>query len=128
MDDYLTPEMLEQSGFDQTSYDVGPQSDGTYEIPSSAQPTNTAWDAGGGTTGDYRGALDILRLGIGAVSQYKKNSQFLDYQRYEATQGGLFPQGRPNAQMVQGQASVSAFGNPMMLMLMAGFAILLLRK
>jgi hypothetical protein len=108
-------------------YGVGPQSDGTYQIPNNAQPSNQQWDTGGGTRGSYGGdVLGILRDGVGAWSQYQRNNQFLDYQRFEATQGGVFRQGAPN--QYTGAVAARATIDPMLLILMAGAAYLLLRK
>lgn len=119
---------------DSWSYDggglssVGPNNNGTYNVPSSAQTYNTPWDAAGGGLGQYgNDVFQVLQQGIGVYSQYKKNQQFLDYQRYEATQGGVYQQGRPNpttGAVVQARAT----GNPLMLILLVGGVILLLRK
>jgi hypothetical protein len=128
-EEFSLSDVLRQSDYQQADWDVGPQNDGTYTIPDSAQPVNQQWDTGGGQSGNYGGqVLAILQQGIGAVSQYKKNQQFLDYQRYEATSGGVFAQGRPNPMLMpQAQANVSLFGNPVVLLMVVGVAVLLLR-
>lgn len=126
MDESLA-DQLNASGYVMPTYDVGPQSDGTVMVPNNALPTNQQWDTGGGSLGQYGSQVfGILRDGIGAWSANKRNEQFLDYQRYEATQGGVFRQGAPNqySGVVQARASV----DPMMLLLIVGAAILLLRK
>lgn len=75
-------------------YGVGPNTNGTYTVPDAAQPNNTPWDTAGGTLGNYNSdVFGILRDGIGAWSQNQRNNQFIDYQRYEANQGGVFRQG-----------------------------------
>lgn len=128
MDGELTFGALDSSGYVMPDYDVGPQNNGTFSVPRSAQPTNTPWDSAGGTLGNYgNGVLGILQQGIGAWSQYQRNNQFLDYQRYEATSGGVFTQGRPNPMPISAQVSART-SNPMMLILIVGAAILLLRK
>jgi hypothetical protein len=118
--------MAEYGNFDFTS--VGPNSNGTYTVPAAAQPNNTPWDTAGGTLGNYSNEVfGILRDGIGAWSQYKKNDQFLDYQRYEANQGGVYRQGYP-AGTATATVSAGAAGNPLLMIMLIGAAILLLRK
>lgn len=108
---------------------VGAQSDGTYSVPAAAQPNNVAWDTGGGFLGQYGDdVFSILREGVGAWAQYQRNNQFLDYQRFEATQGGLYRQGVPAGQMrANGAVQVSGNNNMLMILLVVG-AVLLLRK
>ncbi|MYM39656.1 hypothetical protein [Duganella qianjiadongensis] len=115
-------------GFVPETYDVGPTNDGTYNVPTAAQPNNQPWDAAGGTLGQYstKDVIGLLRDGIGIWSQNKRNNQFLDYQRYEATQGGVFTQGRPVG--TRATVTAQASGNPTMLILLIGGALLLLRK
>lgn len=111
-----------------SSGNVGPQNNGTYSVPSNAQPVNQQWDTGGGSLGQYGNQVfGILRDGIGAWSANKRNEQFLDYQRYEATQGGVFRQGAPNQQYT-GTVAARTNIDPMMLILMVGAAVLLLRR
>jgi hypothetical protein len=114
--------------WDEEFSNIGPNSDGTYSVPTAAQPSNRPWDTGGGTLGNYSSdVISILRDGIGAWSQYQRNNQFLDYQRYEATQGGVYRQGYP----AQGAVTVAAGTNlspTLMLMMGAVVVVLLLRK
>jgi hypothetical protein len=128
-ENYSLADVFGNADYQGPDWDVGPQNNGTYNIPASAQPVNQQWDSGGGQVGNYGGQiLGILQQGIGAWSQNKRNQDFLDYQRYEATAGGVYAQGRPNPVLVpQAQASVSAFGNPIVLLMMVGAAVLLLR-
>jgi hypothetical protein len=75
---------------------VGPQSDGTYEFPTEAQPNNQPWDTSGGQPGMYGGdVLQVLTAGINAWSANKARSDFIDYSRVESTNGGTFRQGQP---------------------------------
>lgn len=78
---------------------VGPQSDGTYQVPATVQANNGPVDVGGTPAGSYSGNIsDIFKYGLqvlGTVGNYNLASQALDYKRYEATQGGLYVQGRP---------------------------------
>lgn len=85
---------------DAQSYMVGPQQDGTNLIADSAiiaQPADTA----GGMPAQYeQGILDIFKFGIGAWADNQKSQQLFEYKKFEATNGGLFQQGR-NAYMPQ---------------------------
>jgi len=73
---------------------VGPQTDGTYSYPSNAQPNNQPWDTSGGANGNYsKDVLDVLKFGVGTWQQAQSRSDFYDYKRFEATNGGLFMQG-----------------------------------
>ncbi len=108
---------------------VGPTNAGTYNVPAAAQPVNRQWDSAGGTLGQYgNDVFAILAQGIGAWSQYKRNDQFLDYQRYEATQGGVYQQGRPTQIPFDGSVQARAAFSPLTLILLVGGAVLLLRK
>lgn len=103
---------------DITSYDygnafdlgggAGPNSDGTFNVPLAAQPTNQPWDIAGGQSGQYGSAvMDILKYGIGAWSSTRQTQNMLDYRRFEATNGGTFQQGQAaNVQAVQRQNSL----------------------
>ena len=79
------------------SYDlgVGPQSDGTSITPGAGIIPSPV-DAGGGAPASYsKDVLDLFKVGVGAYSQQKQQSNLLDYKRYEATQMGLWRQGQP---------------------------------
>lgn len=74
---------------------VGPQSDGTYVQPSASQPNNQPWDTSGNANGNYtKDVLDILKFGVGVAQQQSSQNAFYDYKRFEATNGGIFLQGR----------------------------------
>lgn len=121
---------LSSVGYEMPDWSVGPNNNGTYNVPDTAQTSNRPWDAAGGSLGNYGGDVwQVLSQGVGVWSQYKKNQQFIDYQRYEATQGGVFQQGRPAGSYQTGVAvRANAQGNPLMLLLLIGGAVLLLRK
>lgn len=108
---------------------VGPQTGGTYDIPATAQQSNLPWDTPGAVRGQYGSdVLGILSQGIGVWSQYAQTNQMLDYRRYEATNGGVYAQGRPAGQMAAtGRVQVSGNSN-MLLLLLIGGAFLLLNK
>ncbi|MFZ3219886.1 MAG: hypothetical protein WA174_07625, partial [Rhodoferax sp.] len=76
---------------------IGPQTDGT-NLPSPVsiipQPTDTA----GGAPAQYtQQVLDLFKFGIGAVAQNEQTRQMFDYKKFEATNGGLYQQGRSAA-------------------------------
>lgn len=77
------------------SFDTGPQTDGTYNIPTTAmavQPT----DAGGGPPADYStSVLDLFKFGVGVWQQDQSQQRLIDYKRFEATNSGLYQQGQP---------------------------------
>lgn len=109
---------------------VGPQTGGTYSLPDAAQPNNTPWDTPGGSSGQYgANVLDILNRGIGAWSQDQTQRNFIDYSRYEATNGGIFQQGYGAFPGVRGGVAVQAGGNGnMMLLILIAGAFFLLHK
>ncbi len=76
------------------SMDVGPQTDGTFNIPITAGsiiPT----DAGGGPPAEYEGSvLDLFKYGVGVWQQDKQQNALYDYKRFEATNNGLWQQGQ----------------------------------
>lgn len=107
---------------------VGPNSDGTYNVPAEALPSNTPWDTAGNSVGNYGSdVIGLLRDGIGAWSQNQNNQQFLDYQRFEATQGGVYRQGVP-ANGLPVTVAARATMSPLMLIMIGGVVLLLLRK
>jgi len=106
----------------------GPQSDGTFNPPAAAQPYNQPWESGGGTPANYGGTavLGILSQGIGAWSKYQTSKDFLDYKRYEATNGGLFAYGRPAGGIAAG-AQINTGGNFMPLLIIGALIFVALR-
>lgn len=126
------PDIYDADGYDQNGYydlTVGPTNNGTYNVPAAAQPVNQQWDTGGGTLGQYSGdVFTILSQGIGAWSQYMGNQQLLDYKRFEATQGGVFQQGKSTQIPLGGTVTARASFNPLTLMLIVGGVFLLLRN
>lgn len=105
---------------------VGPQSDGTYGVPSlslTAQPQ----DAGGGSPGQYTGqVLDIFKYGVGVLGAAYQNQQMLDYKRYEATGGGVYQQGAAAGVRVTGNGATVGLSTNMLLLI--GLGIFLLTK
>ena len=77
--------------------DVGPQTDGTNILaPTSTIPVPN--DAAGGAPAQYTTqVLDLFKFGVGALADYSKTQQLFDYKKFEATNGGLYQQGRSAA-------------------------------
>lgn len=74
---------------------IGPSTDGTYGIPTTAQPNNDPSNTAGFPSITSGSALDILKFGVSAITDSWKFGQVLDYKRFEATNGGVFAQGKP---------------------------------
>lgn len=95
----------------------GPSTDGTYSIPTSAQPVNLPSNTAGFPSFTGQDALDVLKYGVGVISDSWKFSELLDYKRFEATKGGVYQQG----QYANGAAVRFSGSNPL---LMAGVLLL----
>ena len=96
---------------------VGPQTDGT-NLPADASITAAPVDAGGGAPASYsKDILDVFKYGVGAYTSQQNYKNMLDYKRYEATQTGLWAQGRPTV------FSQSANGGAGGLVIMAAIVI-----
>lgn len=112
-----------QTGDPYYTQSVGPQADGTYGIPPTGQAV-TPIDAGGGPSGNYGPAiLDIFKFGVGAYQQNQNMTAAYDYRRFEATQAGLYQQGRPAN--LYGNANGGPSGMLIFFALMIGGVILL---
>lgn len=98
--------------------DVGPQTDGT-NLLSVISTVPTPSDTAGGAPANYaQPILDLFKFGISAASAANSQQQILDYRRFEATNGGLYQQGR-------GAAMPSArTGGSMSSLMMMGIAAL----
>lgn len=84
---------------------VGPQTDGTYSVPQTAQPVNDPSNTAGYSAATPAWVGDVLTKGIGVLGQYLNTSQLIDYRKAEATNGGIYYQGRPALfNTVNGQA------------------------
>lgn len=104
---------------------VGPQSDGT-NIPADASITPSPVDAGGGVPASYsKDILDVFKYGVGAYTSQQNYKNMLDYKRYEATQGGLYMQGRPT---VFSQAANGGSGSLVILAAIVIGAVVLLQN
>lgn len=96
----------------ETAYDfgsTGPQTDGTYDIPESALQVNDPSNTAGYPSSNDSDLFSILKFGVGAATDIYKFNSGLDYKRYEATQGGIFEQGRASSvpRIASGKISIS---------------------
>lgn len=104
---------------------VGPQTDGTYAIPSAAQPNNSPQNTAGYPADSSSSALDILKYGVGVITNAWQFNSMLDYKKFEATNGGLYRQGAPAPLSVQ----AGGMGSPLILALLAlGGYLLFVKK
>lgn len=94
--EYFTPYGAADIGSDPYGIsNVGPKSDGTFGIPTSAGAV-TPYDAGGGPSANYGAQImDVFKFGVGVWQQQQNQTAMLDYKRFEATQNGLYQQGKP---------------------------------
>ena len=95
MDDLSGVDYFDVGG--ETAYDfgdIGPQTDGTYDIPATALQVNDPSNTAGYPSSSDDNLFSILKYGVGAATDVFKFKSGLDYKRFEATQGGLFEQGR----------------------------------
>lgn len=102
---------------------VGPQPDGTYAYPAAALPNNLPANTAGNPSISDPSAFDILKYGVGVVTDLYKTGQAMDYNKWMATNGGIYREGRPA--VVSGIATGTATGR---LLLFGGIlaAVLLL--
>lgn len=117
-------------GSDLSIYDIGPQPDGTYSAPSPALPVNNPANVAGNPSVTSLSGLDVLRAGTGILSQVAQwdlSRQFLDYKRYEATNGGLYRQGVPAGYIRTANGQITA-STPWTLILLAVAAVFIIKK
>lgn len=107
------------------AFTVGAQPDGTYAFPQAAQPVNNPSNTAGysSLTPDWVG--NVLTQGVGVLGQYFSNEQMLDYRRFEATNGGMYQQGRP---ALLSQNSKSNMNTILIIALAFGAVFLLVKK
>jgi hypothetical protein len=123
MDGIFDPAAYGVSDNPQYNFSIGPQGDGTYNVPSTAIPV-TGSDTGGAGYNYAPGVFQLLNNGLGVFGNLYGQSQQLDYKRYEATQAGLIAQGQAAGQVASAQ--ISAINSNKMLMILGVFAVLAL--
>lgn len=102
----------------------GPQSDGTYVTPSTAQQINNPANTAGNSSPMSTQTYNLLTQGINGAFNLAALSQMVDYRKYEATNGGLFMQGQ-GAYLPRAGAPVLNPNMTMMLLLFAGVVFLM---
>lgn len=111
-------------GSNSYGFSIGPQSDGTYNIPSTGMAIVGASDTGGNGSSYAPGVFNLLNNGLSAFTSIHNNSNLLDYKRFEATQAGLVAQGQYAGQIAS--ASIGASASNRMLMILGVFAVIAL--
>src|SRR5437868_2912181 len=94
MGDFFDPAAYGVSDTPQYQFSIGPQSDGTYNIPSTGVAISNGADQGGNGASYAPAIFSLLNNGLGAFTSIYNNNSLLDYKRYEATQAGLVAQGQ----------------------------------
>lgn len=100
---------------------VGPQTDGTYSIPTAAQQVNNPANTAGNSTPMDKQSAALLSQGLGVLGNLANTAMVMDYRKYEATNGGLFMQGRA----INGVPVTQMRPNYSGLLLLAGIVIFL---
>ncbi|CAG4928285.1 hypothetical protein [Paraburkholderia saeva] len=117
--------LAQQYGLGDNTYQfVGPQSDGTYNIPATGMAITGASDTAGSGYNYAPGVFNLLNNGLSALTGIYNTSQTLDYKRYEATQAGLVAQGQAAATVAS--ASIGAVNANKMLLILGVFAVVAL--
>lgn len=73
---------------------IGPQSDGTYGYPAAALQVNNPANTAGYASTAPQSDLSLLKWGAGVLQGQIQFGNFMDYKRFEATNGGTFQQGQ----------------------------------
>jgi hypothetical protein len=110
-------------GSDSYGFSIGPQSDGTYNIPLAAQAV-TGSDTGGAGYNYAPGVFNLLNNGLSAFTKIYTTGQQIDYQQYAATQAGLIAQGQAASSVASAQ--IGAINSNKMLMILGVFAVIAL--
>ncbi|AXS79861.1 hypothetical protein [Dechloromonas sp. HYN0024] len=110
-----------------TVADIGPQDNGTYGIPLAAQPANDPQNTAGYSSSISPQVAGLLSQGIGAMTRLGMGAMQLDYARAEATNGGLYYQGRYAGIPRNGYGQVNQPMNLSVILLIGALAYLLLK-
>ena len=82
-------------GGDNADTSVGPQTDGTNVYAPIASTIPTPADTAGGAPAQYSSQiLDLFKFGVGVAQQQANLNAAFDYKKFEATNGGLYQQGK----------------------------------
>lgn len=111
-------------GSNSYGFTVGPQSDGTYNIPLLGQTISSGADQSGNGSSYDPAIFSLLNNGLGAFTKIYTTGQQLDYQRYAATQAGLVAQGQAATSLAGAQ--FAAVNSNKMILILGAFAVLAL--
>lgn len=114
-------------GADVLISDIGPQSDGTYGTPTTAQLYNAPDNNAGYAPSISPTTAALLSQGIGSLTQLGLGAMTLDYRKAEATNGGLFYQGQYAALRRNGYGQINQPITLSTMLLLGGLAYLLLK-
>jgi hypothetical protein len=123
MDSIFDPAAYGVSDTPQYQFSIGPQSDGTYNIPAAGQAI-TGSDTGGAGYNYAPGVFNLLNNGLSAFTSIYNTGQQIDYRKYEATQAGLVAQGQAAGAIASAQ--IGATNSNKMLMILGVFAVIAL--
>ncbi|CAE6821966.1 hypothetical protein [Paraburkholderia nemoris] len=124
MDGIFDPAAYGVSDTPQYTFSIGPQSDGTYNIPATGQAISGASDTAGAGYNYAPGVFNLLNNGLSAFTSIYNTGQQIDYKKYEATQAGLVAQGQAAGSIAS--ASIMATNSNKMLMILGVFAVIAL--
>lgn len=111
-------------GSNSYGFSIGPQSDGTYNIPLLGQTISNGADQAGNGSSYAPSVFNLLNNGLSAFTSIYNNGQQLDYQRYAATQAGLVAQGQAASSLAGAQ--FAAINSNKMMLILGAFAVLAL--
>lgn len=114
-------------GLDITSADIGYQDNGTFVTPDAATPVNSPQNTAGYSSSISPQVAMLLSQGIGTLGKLGMGAMQMDYARAEATNGGLYYQGRYAGLARNGNGQVNQPMNLSVLLLIGGLAYLLLK-
>jgi hypothetical protein len=114
-------------GNDLNVADIGPQNNGTYGTPLTAQPTNNPSNTAGYPSDTPAWVGSLLTQGVGVLGNLGMAKMQVDYRRAEATNGGLYWQGRPAYLAGNGYGMTNQPITLSTLLLIGGLAFLLLK-
>lgn len=124
MDSLFDPAAYGVSDTPQYIFSIGPQTDGTYNIPATGQAISGASDTGGAGYNYAPGVFNLLNNGLSAFTSIYNTGQQIDYRKYEATQAGLVAQGQAAGMVASAQ--IGAINSNKMLMILGVFAVIAL--
>lgn len=112
---------------DVTNFDIGYNNDGTFNTPISAQQTNNPQNTAGYSSTISPAVANLLSQGIGTLGKLGMGAMQLDYARAEATNGGLYYQGRYAGLARNGYGQINQPINLSVVLIIGALAYVLLK-